>query len=69
MKTKIKDIIYYYKDSAYVYVDDLQIYAREQGIGDESAMNDIEGYLSDYDLIEEEPDGRLVFHKIKKTNK
>lgn len=62
MKT-LEDLIYYYEDSAYVYGSDFEAYARENNLEDESALNNIEGFLSGYDLIEIEPDGRIIFHK------
>lgn len=59
----LEDIVYFFKDSAYVDEEDFKAYARENGLNDEDALNDIEGFLSGYDLVEEEHDGRLIFHK------
>lgn len=59
------DKVTYYKDSAYINEEDLKEYAEEKGIETADAFTELEQELLDYEFIEEENDGRMIFHKLK----
>lgn len=62
MKTLLSKVDYY-KNSAYVYVQDVEAYASRENKRLEDAFNDLEQEIWGYDFVEEEKDGRLIFHK------
>lgn len=68
MKTLLSKVDYY-KNSAYVYVQDVEAYASREGKNFDDAFNDLEQEIPEFDFVEEEKDGRLIFHKsILETN-
>lgn len=65
MKTLLEKVSYY-KNSAYVYVQDVEAYASRENKSLEDAFNDLEQEIWEYDFVEEEDDGRIIFHKRSK---
>lgn len=69
MKT-LEKLISYSEDStsAYVYENEVNKFAAENGKNAEIVLEEIEQELWDYILVEtEKPIGRIIFHKIEEA--